>query len=329
MEIRGSMEFGSTAPFEHRVKPRALAGRRECAGPLVAMRSIMGNCISRLSLRILVSATLIAAGTVVTPIGQAQTCGDQCLTEFMHRYLDRVTTGGEGGLSLSPAIDVRENTMQVNLRDAWKNVTKLAPGLVFADAVTGNVIYAGGVWKDDVLMSMFQRLKIVAGKVTESEMLLRNARGPSGLVNPDIVYFASVPEPRRSSRQQLVAIANRYMDGISAGDGSIPSFDDRCDRYISGLKLTNNPANARGLVTCATSLNGLTGLSVVHRRFVIADAAQGIVAAIFTVVNANNHQTPNGVVAEIFKIVDGNIRSVEEFGAPPGDYPEDAGFPAT
>lgn len=293
------------------------------------LKSAMANTISRLSLRILLSATLIAAGTVVAPISQAQSCGDQCLTTFMHRYLDRVTTGDEGKVLLSPTINARENTMRVKPGDAWKNVTKLAPGLVFTDAVTGNVIYAGGVWKDGVLMSMFQRLKIVAGKVTESERLLRTARGPSGLDNPDIVYFASVPEPRRSSRQQLIAIANRYMDGITAGDGSIPSFDDRCDRYTSGFKLTNNPANTRGPVTCATSLNGLTGLAVVHRRFVIADVAQGIVAAVFTVVNAGNHQTPNGVVAEIFKIVDGKIRSVEEFGAPPGDYPEDAGFPAT
>jgi hypothetical protein len=274
----------------------------------------------------LILCTLTAA-IAVRPACAAP-CDQRCLISIMHQYLRAVPLHGAAGPTLSSTADIRENTQPVKTGgDAWAGVTKVNPGMVFADPTTANVIYAGSVWQAGTVMSVFVRLKVEDGKVSQAEVLMRKARESAGLQQPDILYGAVVPVTRRSSRMQLIAVANAYMDGITRHDGSIPPFDYRCDRYISGFRLTNNSLNPRGVVTCASSLDGLRGLSVVHRRFPVVDVADGIVVALFAVVNGSQSPASVGVVAEVFKVVDGKIRSIEELGAPPGNYPQDAGFP--
>jgi hypothetical protein len=49
-------------------------------------------------------------------------------------------------LPLAAHVEALENTMPVGLGEgSWKNVTAVLPGLEFADPLTHDVIYAGGV----------------------------------------------------------------------------------------------------------------------------------------------------------------------------------------
>jgi len=314
------------------------------------------------NIRVMLAAVGLAGSALIGPAAwaQTQTCNDSCLKEVMHQYLQQLPKHDPGSLAVSPQINARENTEPVRLGEgSWKTVTSVLPGLEFADPVTGQVIYAGGVRRDGVLGAMFLRLKVANGKITESEMLTtgpgavaapRTPGGPragapparrpraarpapdlSALLRPDILYDAIVPKNRRSTREQLMNIPYLYMEGLAKGDGSIPPFGPRCDRYAAGgHKLTNNPANRGGAVSCAmavSAMKAMKGLSIANRRIAVVDVPHGIAVGMFIVVgDFGGGRAFAQDAAEIFKVVDGRIRSIEEFGAP-GRIPPNSGFP--
>jgi hypothetical protein len=283
--------------------------------------------------------SLLAVGMISAPSpGLARSCDERCLAGIMQQYLQQMPRHEPGKLPLAASINARENSEALALgQGSWKSVDGVLPGLLFADASTGEVVYAGGAKRAGRIGSLFVRLKTVGGKITESELWTRggeptaqggdSGRDMAGLAEPDILYEAVVPSERRSSREQLIAIVRGYLEGISKHDGSIPHFSYRCDRYNAGFKWTNNPDNpeSRGGGTCASSFTNLTGQPVVNVRIPVVDVAHGVVAALFIIPHPERKTPGATYVAEVFKIVDGKVRSIDEFGGP-GGYPPNSGF---
>jgi hypothetical protein len=285
-----------------------------------------------------VSSLLLVAMSAAPGLALARSCDDRCLGAIMQHYLQQMPRHEPGKLPLAATINARENSEAVPLgQGSWKSVDSVLPGLLFADATTGEVIFAGGAKHEGRIGSLFVRLKIIDGKIAESELWTRggepaspggeSGRSMDGLAEPDILYDAVVPTERRSSREQLIAIVRGYLEGISKHDGSIPHFSYRCDRYNTGFKWTNNPDNpeSRGGGTCASSFTNLTGQPVVNVRIPVVDVAHGVVAALFIIPHPERKTPGATYVAEVFKIVDGKVRSIEEFGGP-GGYPPNSGF---
>jgi|HubBroStandDraft_1064217.scaffolds.fasta_scaffold09478_2 hypothetical protein len=292
----------------------------------------------RLRVREILFAVLLAA-SAAPGFAVARGCDERCLSGLMQRYLQQMSRHDPAKLPLAASLNARENSQPTALGEgSWKSVNGVLPGLLFADATTGEVIYAGGARHAERIGSLFVRLKTVDGKITESELWTRGGeptaqgaeagRDMSGLTEPDILYDAPVPVERRSSRAQLVQIVRGYLEGISKHDGSIPHFSYRCDRYNAGFKWTNNPDNpeSRGGGTCASSFTNLTGAPVVNVRIPVIDVPRGVVAALFIIPHPERKTPGATYVAEVFKIVDGKVRSIEEFGGA-GGYPPDSGFP--
>lgn len=299
----------------------------------------------------------------MAPAARAQNCGDSCLKGILHRYLVALPTHNPKSLPLAAQVEARENSEPVNLGEgSWQSVTAVLPGYIFADSETGNVIYGGGVRRGNALGILFLRLKVIDGKIAESEMLTsgpgavtpprpqlpgsgaspaggasgapRSGQGfpapdLSGLLTPDILYDAVLPRERRSTREQLMRIPFLYMQGLAKGDGSIPPFGPRCDRWAAGgIKLTNNPAARSGAISCATAVDGMKrmqGRSVTNRRVVVADVPRGIAVGMLIVSFDIGDMRVTQNAAEIFKVVDGRIRSIEEFNVP-GRVPPGSGF---
>ena len=64
---------------------------------------------------------------------------------------------------------------------------------------------------------------------------------------------------KRMPRAELKATIERYFQALTSHKPSISDFDDRCDRYHSGQRVTNSPRNSvegGSVVTCFTSLAG-------------------------------------------------------------------------
>jgi hypothetical protein len=305
----------------------------------------------------------LLALVAMVPAARAQNCGDSCLKRILHRYLVALPTHNPSSLPLAAQVQARENSEPVNLGEgSWQSVTAVLPGYIFADPESGNVIYGGGVRRGKALGILFLRLKVIDGKIADSEMLTSGpgavtpprpqlpgspaaSAGPatdtqrsaqrfaapdlSGLLTPDILYDAILPKDRRSTRQQLMRIPFLYMQGLAKGDGSIPPFGPRCDRWAAGgRKLTNNPAARGGAISCATAIDGMKrmpGRSVTNRRVVVADVAHGIAVGMLIVSFDVGGMRVTQNAAEIFKVVDGHIRSIEEFNVP-GRVPPGSGF---
>jgi hypothetical protein len=311
-----------------------------------------------LSRRVLALLVLIVSAVALAPAARAQSCNEQCLIGVLHHYLAQLPKHDAGALPVAPDVQASENSMPVKLGEgSWKNVTAVLPGYEFADPVSHEVIYGGGVRRGDMLGILFLRLKVVGGRITESEMLTsgegavrppaappaaatpaaataapvaagaaRPAQRPppapdlSGLMYPDVLYDAIVPVNRRSTRAQLAQVPLLYFEGLGKGDGSIPPFGPRCDRWAAGgRKLTNNPSARGGAISCATAVDGMQrmqGRSTLNRRIVVVDVPHGIaVGMVIVAFTAGGRQFAQDA-AEIFKVVDGRIRSIEEFNVP-------------
>jgi hypothetical protein len=281
------------------------------------------------------AVVITALGLLLNTVAQAS-CNEKCLGAVLDKYLAQMLKHDPKPLPVAANIIAIENAQPVKLGEgSWKTALGWpVAGQRFADASTGQIVaYTATQLADSKIGSLFVRLKVVDGRITESELFSKGAytgegQETRGLLEPDILYPAAVPEQRRSSREQLLKIVNSYMEGISQHNGELFPASERCDRYQAGRKFTNS-ANApveRGGGTCQGSMTNLQGQIVTNRRFPVLDVERGIAVGLFIIPHAE--RTPQGAtnVAEVFKIVDGKVRSIEEFSFG-GGFPPSSGFP--
>ncbi len=94
---------------------------------------------------------------------------------------------------------------------------------------------------------MSERIKVGGRKITEIETVINTGIGadktspyPGGPYNYDntleqeIVFPAPIPVARRSSREDLIKIANGYFESLGMADPGAARFGARCLRYESG-----------------------------------------------------------------------------------------------
>ena len=135
---------------------------------------------------------------------------------------------------------------------------------------------------------------------------------------PHAIFFETIPENERASREDLVNSANHYFTALARHDskGYYP-FTEGCVRLENGMVSTNDClANFTG-----TSLNGIVD-RIRDRRFVAVDRERGIVFSFAFF----DHYRINWTwqLAELFRIEKGKIRRVEAvfhqapFGIPSG-----------
>ncbi|MEO6340591.1 MAG: hypothetical protein ABIO39_11165 [Caulobacteraceae bacterium] len=265
-------------------------------------------------------AVAVAAMGLATSATAAAACDRACLNGIMQRYLSALAKHDAKGLPLSPKLEALENALPVKAGEgAWAQISKVHPGLMFTDPAAGGVVYGGAVDGPDGLASLFVRLKVTGGRITQSEIIFNHGKpggvfAPANLLEPDLIYEAVAPPSRRSTRKEMIALVDGYMEAISRHDGSLTKFNYRCDRYASGAKTTNNPKfGTGGSGSCADSFKGLTGDVTVGRRFPVVDEQKGVVVGMFLIPHSERPPGSTLYVGEMFKIVDGKIRSIEEF----------------
>ncbi len=195
----------------------------------------------------------------------------------------------------------------------------------------------------NTLVAVAIRLKIVNDKITEAEQLVIRpdssytggeqgmAFPPTGesvekLGKPHKVYFETIPEDKRPSREEMIVTANYYFTGMQNNDGKgYYPFSDDCHRLENGMSSTNVPLkegetmpDPKTSKTYSASwgckqqfesglLNMVTRIR--DRRFVAVDRERGIVFAFGFFDHHNMNWTWQ--LAELFKIEDGLIRRIE------------------
>jgi hypothetical protein len=293
---------------------------------------------------------LLAAFLIASAAASAQSastpCDGACLEGFVNQYFDAMIARNPYGLPLAPKVKFTENEQAIPLGEGiWGTASALGTyKLYVADPKAGQVGFLGTMRENGVPVAIALRLKIENRLIREVETIVVRDQGAAQAIEamgqPDALFLAPVPPAERRSREGLIAIANKYYEGIEKSDGSLVPFDTGCDRVQNGTRTTNNSAlklDPKSEWTplslgCKDQLN-TKFFSFVRkidpRRFTVIDEERGLVFGTFlfevpgTVksVDIAGHGTigipppylaPTTIdVAELYKIKNGKIRRVE------------------
>jgi hypothetical protein len=276
----------------------------------------------------------------------APSCDRACLEGFVNQYLDALVSRNPYSLPLGPKVKFTENEQVIPLGEGiWATASGLGTyKLYVADPQAGQVGFLGTLRENDTPVAIAIRLKIDHRLIREVETIVVRDPGAATAVEalgqPDPLLLAPVPASERGSRDELIAIANKYSEGIEHSNGDLVPFDPECNRVQNGVQTTNNPnlkldPNATWTpmsLGCKDQFN-TRFFSFVRkiypRRFMVIDEERGVVFGLFlfhipgtvTSVDIPGHgsvevplpyQAPTTLdIAELYKIKNGKIRKVE------------------
>ncbi len=272
-------------------------------------------------------------------------CDRACLERFVNQYLEALVARDPFGLPLAPKIKFSENDQQLPFGDGlWNTATGLGTyKLYVADPQAGQVAFIGTLRENGTPIALALRLKIENRRISEAETLVvreeASAKNIEALGQPDPVFRETASSTERASRRDLIAIANKYFEGVERGSGDIVPFDPDCNRIQNGTQTTNNsnvkyPSESWNVLAlgCKDQINTkfFTFIEKVHpRRFLVVDDERNLVFGFFmfqipgTVksVDVAGHgivpMDPSNLspytldVAELYKIKVGRIRKIE------------------
>jgi hypothetical protein len=220
-----------------------------------------------------------------------------------------------------------------------------------ADVTAGHVGFFGVMKEFGRSVILALRMKVEKGKITEIEhVLARNIKESmmANLTTPRPGLLESVPLSERSSRQEMLCIANSYFDSIEQTNGNIAPFADDCERHENGMQTTTNKPPDPATVSLArlamarvdalgcrdqTSSGNLSYITRIRpRRLLIVDEEKGLVFGFPMFVHRGNVRSVKIVgvpgvdslpkefgpinlqAGEIFKIRGGKIHEIEANG---------------
>lgn len=233
-----------------------------------------------------------------------------------------------------------ENNVRLTPPDGlWNTITALGPyDLRFADEETGQVALFTCVEETNAVSPAAFRLEVKDGAIAGVEALIaRNADEGFPFLGqsfePKPVMEAGVPPERRSSRANMIALADGYFATLERNDGTIRTrFHPDCNRVENGVQTTNNPDFPVPVARMACEEQFRLGNYCYDdrlrgRRFPLVDTERGIVLAHGfidhcgiigdyeltdgTKVSSPIRRPHSYYLAEAFKIADGAIEQIE------------------
>jgi hypothetical protein len=294
-------------------------------------------------------AALIAALTASVAAAQAPelasqfkvACGHDCLQQFAERFLFGLTHRDASAVPLAPNVRYTENGSVLAIGDAlWATAQALGDNkLVFTDPASGGIMLYAAITESGSPSMLAARLKVENRQITqiETSVLRRNADDAAmkSFAVDRPIWQRQVAAGTRVSRQALIDIADSYFEGITQGRGDVTPFDPMCTRFENGGQMvlrTDEGANPVMRMSCQQQFAAgmlVIVTSVSHRRYLVVDEDDQIVAAIVTFDHRGNLESvptargravkPNApfnrpfsfLIFETFKIIDGRIRQIE------------------
>lgn len=271
-------------------------------------------------------------------------CDRACLESFADQYLDALVAHDPSQIPLANNVKFTENGQVLEVGDAlWATASDIPTDykIYITDPKTGQAGFSGLMKENGKLALISFRLKIANGKVTEIEQIVARDDGQffggRSLTTADPIYAEVLDPSERSSREDMVKIADSYFVALERMDGTRPvPFADTCNRLENGMQTTNNPglggASSDGFNISAMSCTEqfktgfLRFVTKIRRRHLIIDEERGLVSSTALLDHAGNikevtltdgRTVPIGVLSPtsflgggFFKIKDGNIHRI-------------------
>jgi hypothetical protein len=282
----------------------------------------------------------VAAAVALMPFrvsAQGVKCDRACLTDMTTRYLNAMVAHDPSPLPVAPDVKFTEDTVRMKLGEgAWKTVTKLRPYRVdFIDLQQGVAAVHTVVEENGAPVLFAARLKVVDRRLTEIEtMVVRNREegalwAPENLKEPTAMMLYRPQASERMPRDQMVAIATRYPEGLRLGsfEKSDVPFAPNAYRFENGVRMagpgcTFQPPSCENMRT-----QRIPTLAGMKRRLVAVDEEMGVVLFHLAFGRGSlpgpNAQKGLGLVTfEAFKVYGGQVHAAEAiFEAQPAEGP--------
>jgi hypothetical protein len=283
-------------------------------------------------------AGLLLSGVAAAAPG----CDRACLYQVLDRYLMALKAHTAAQAGFAPGARTSENNVMLRPGDGlWGTITALGDyDLRFADPETGSVAFYGVVRETDTSAPFAVRLQVHAGLISAAETIVaRPQEAEVPFVTADIhplpVLNEILPAAERSTRAQMIAVANGYFETIQRNDGTMhTAFSADCNRREDGFQTTNRKDDTWGEIThlgCGQQFKlGWYRFDdrLRARRFLVIDRERGLIMAAGFIDHAGrvgDYKLSDGRTAtskifrhphsycllETFKIRAGSIQQVE------------------
>ena len=273
----------------------------------------------------------VLAPSLASAQGQAP-CDRRCLLRILTTYTEALTDNDLSRLPLATGARATSNGVASPLgkSEPWGPDRRLPYRQAFVDPVTGAAVFygilttasrpaAGAAETPARWWFYVARLKVQGRRITEVEEIAYEkppggfGADPASLTQPDRIYDTVLPADERSTRAELLRIADAYFDAVSHRvDYHDVPWHPECQRVELGIFTVNAPGTAG---SCGGEFQSpRMKWNVENRRFYIADVERGVVLAVGNFTTPPEYPTNNGsVVMEVFKVQDGLIRHISAF----------------
>lgn len=282
----------------------------------------------------------------------AQDCDRSCLASFLDDYLDALVANDASQAPLSYGFRQTENSIvRPNDEGLWSTVTGLGElQRRYYDTEGQTAGFFGVLYESGEPAIVALRLKVDKHKIIEAEWHVGReddvgiSGEPGGVVFDMETLLANPPNEgyvalnQRYSRDDLIAIANSYFDGIIAQNSKVIKGHPGCGRYENGFptfggELQPGQTGHQGRGDCRTS--GDFGLAqITARRTQMVDVEQQVVQMSVVFLRKPGNERWRNHFTHTISIEDGLIRNVHGamFYAPPTQPvpnwpPYDGNFP--
>ncbi len=269
---------------------------------------------------------MIAAGSGFAGSAAAadNKCDRVCMRGVLDAYFDAVFRHDAKAAPLAATARATENAAPLaNGAGVWRTVTGYgAVQRRYFDVAEGQAAYFGIINEGTEPAVVSVRVKIRERRITEAEWTIARKEAGGlfsieGLTALPPRSDEPLPADKRTSRTQLIAIANAYFDGVEMHDGSRVPHVDGCERVENGVKVTHRlrtggaaaavPGAAPAAPTAPTA-----GVTTVAQESMSGDCAAGLEVFANTIAKAAHRRFP--VVDEEAGVVMGTTI----FHRPPG-----------
>jgi hypothetical protein len=183
-----------------------------------------------------------AAPATATQSSAPTGCDHDCLVGFVDKYLAALLRHDPGKDLFATHAQFTENAQPLQLGDAlWRTASAGPQGykLVIADPDTGNVGFYILMQENGNPIWLSGRLKVQGQKITELETAIVRKGVSFGRFDRTAIspLWNEILKPdERRSREELIAIANKYFDALDHHLTDSVPFDDECFRIENGVQ---------------------------------------------------------------------------------------------
>jgi len=281
-----------------------------------------------------------------TEILAAGRCDQSCLHGLTDQVFAAMAAHDASRLPLRAGVRYTENGQTLRLNDGlWQTAGAVSSdyAMYLEDPQNGAAAFMGAIQESGRTALITLRLQVEGRKISQIEVVIARTSGAGGGgfgggsysdVKTLPVFDEVLPPAQRRPREQLIATANSYFEGLEQATGRVTPFEPGCQRRENGSITANNPdaKNAMSKLSCGAQFD--TGFSpfiteVRGRRFPLVDEERGLVLAFLSFDHSGKiksvkrtdgsiakvpppFDTPyTFLIAELFKVRDGRIAQVE------------------